>query len=67
MAVRVTSDQLSSLVAAQLDRRLRYRCLVLQTGELITLSQLCEDGVNALQGLGNDVRVLEYRIIPSLS
>lgn len=61
MAVRVTSQELNSLVAAQLDRRLRYRCLVLQTGDLAVLTQLCEAGTQALRQLGESVQVLEYR------
>jgi hypothetical protein len=61
MAVTLTREQLSVLVAAQLDSRLRYRCLVLQTGDLSVLAQLCEDGMHALGQLGEPVRVLEYR------
>ena len=59
MAVDLDIDAMSAVVAAYLDKRLRYRCLVIQSKDMTILSRLCENAIVAAQSLGNDVAVLE--------
>ena len=57
----IGNEELQTLVATQLQRRLRYRCLVLQTGSVRMLQELRDGAMLALQQLGSQVHTLEYR------
>ncbi len=59
--MRIGAEQLDGLVATHLARRLRYRCLVLQTGDLAVLSELCEAAITSARQLDGVVEFLEYR------
>lgn len=60
MAVGLSHDKLAALIDAQLDRRLRYRCLVLQCGNIEILSHVIQQSIDVMRTLGTDMRVLEY-------
>ncbi len=61
MAMKIGSELVDALVATQLAPRLRYRCLLFQTGDLGVLSELCEAAIWAARQLDGRVHVLEYR------
>lgn len=60
MGVEISHDKLVALIAAQLERRLRYRCLLLQCADIGILSHLIQRSIEAMKVLGADVCVLEY-------
>ena len=60
MGVELCPDKLVALIGAQLERRLRYRCLLLQCADLGILSHLIQRSIGAMKVLGTDVCVLEY-------
>ena len=59
MAIEALSEQITALLAEQLHPRLRYRCLMLQCGDIPMLSRLCELTIAAASRAGNP-KVLEY-------
>ena len=59
--MRIGAELMDGLLATYLARRLRYRCLVLQTGDLGVLSELCEAAIQSARQLDGIVQVLEYR------
>jgi hypothetical protein len=60
MAIEVWQDKISTLIAAQLAPRLRYRCLVLQTGEMPVLSAVCQSAIDSAASLGESPKVIDY-------
>lgn len=60
MGVELSHDKLVALIGSQLERRLRYRCLLLQCGDIGILSHLIQRSIDAMKILGTDVCVLEY-------
>jgi hypothetical protein len=61
MALEVRSDQVDTVVSAQLSRALRYRCLVFQSGDVVALGGLRESVCRSLGSLCGPVAVFEYQ------
>lgn len=59
MAVEVEFKTTSSLISTYLDKRVRYRCLVIQSKEMPVLANLSEQVIRAAHVLGEDLKVLE--------
>lgn len=55
------ASQVSSVVSAQLNRRLRYRCLVFQSADVVTLGEVRNAVCGSLTSFGDPVRVVEYQ------
>ncbi len=60
MAVALDRHHVASLVAKELPERARYRCLVFQTADMISLDSLCEYAIAAASNLGSEPRVMKY-------
>jgi len=59
MAVDIDLNTTISLVSKCLGAQMRYRCLVIQSEDMVILSRICEHMIVAAETLGNDVRVIE--------
>jgi hypothetical protein len=53
-------EKLFSLIRMQLDRKLRYRCLVIQVADIAVLDRVCQDAREGECFLGENPHVMEY-------
>jgi hypothetical protein len=53
-------EKMLALIQSQLDRKLRYRCLVLQTADVGVLSRLSDYAKEFASALGEGARVIPY-------
>ena len=59
MAVALDFETVSSVIHHQLDPRLRYRCLVIQSNDIATVSRLARQAAEIAKELGAEVKVIE--------
>jgi len=59
MAMNVDITKISSLISTHLEERVRYRCLVIQSSDLVVLSRICDQVAVSARILGDDVMVLD--------
>lgn len=50
--------EISSLITEQLNKRLRYRCLIIQSRDLVMLSKIYDIAILAVSNLGDSANIL---------